>query len=142
MSLESNWTGASGFRAAGYEKVATNDTYEGGIVRQHGRLSFTRVFQAGHDTSWFQPQTVYEVIDRALNNKDIATGKISTSGAGEDYSSTGPGSSFGTKEVLPAMPPIMCYIWNAALTCTDDQIGALEAGTAVIVDGVVVSPTS
>jgi hypothetical protein len=35
------------FRNAGYAELKTNETYVGGLVRQYGRLSFTRVFQAG-----------------------------------------------------------------------------------------------
>lgn len=37
------------FISSGYENVITNSTYNGGVVRQHGNLSFTRVFQAGHE---------------------------------------------------------------------------------------------
>jgi hypothetical protein len=39
---------ASKFRAAGYEKIETNKTYQGGVVRQYGKASFSRVFEAGH----------------------------------------------------------------------------------------------
>jgi len=37
------------FRAAGYEYIHTNRSYSGGVVRQHGNLSFSRVFESGHD---------------------------------------------------------------------------------------------
>jgi carboxypeptidase C (cathepsin A) len=49
LSLAAKWPGSEGFNAAGYEYVKTNDSYNGGVVRQHGNLSFTRVFEAGHD---------------------------------------------------------------------------------------------
>jgi len=49
ISLQANWTGAEEFRAAGYEYIHTNASYDGGVVRQHGNLSFSRVFEAGHD---------------------------------------------------------------------------------------------
>lgn len=37
------------FISSGYEGVVTNSTYYGGVVRQQGNLSFTRVFEAGHE---------------------------------------------------------------------------------------------
>ena len=52
LSLATKWSGADSFNAAGYEFVQTNDSYNGGIVRQHGNLSFSRVFEAGHDRTY------------------------------------------------------------------------------------------
>jgi carboxypeptidase D len=49
LAIKANWTGADEFRSSGYEYVHTNKSYDGGVVRQHGNLSFTRVFEAGHD---------------------------------------------------------------------------------------------
>ena len=49
LSLAAQWDGADEFRMAGYEYVHTNHTYNGGVVRQYGNLSFTRIFEAGHD---------------------------------------------------------------------------------------------
>jgi carboxypeptidase C (cathepsin A) len=49
VSLKANWTGAEEFRTAGYEYIRTNATYDGGVVRQRGNLSFSRVFESGHD---------------------------------------------------------------------------------------------
>lgn len=49
LSLAAEWSGAEDFRGAGYALIHTNDTYDGGVVRQHGALSFSRVFDAGHD---------------------------------------------------------------------------------------------
>lgn len=49
LSLVAEWPGAENFKNAGYEYVQTNSSYQGGVVRQYGNLSFTRVFQSGHD---------------------------------------------------------------------------------------------
>lgn len=49
VSLAINSTSAGGFASAGYADVQTNASYVGGLVRQHGNLSFTRVYQAGHE---------------------------------------------------------------------------------------------
>ncbi len=55
LSLAAQWSGADSFNAAGYEFVHTNGTYNGGVVRQHGNLSFSRVFEAGHDRTFLAP---------------------------------------------------------------------------------------
>lgn len=49
LSLAADWNGADKFQAAGYANIHTNQSYDGGVVRQHGNLSFSRVFEAGHD---------------------------------------------------------------------------------------------
>jgi carboxypeptidase C (cathepsin A) len=40
--------GGPEFEKAGYAEIQTNASYVGGVVRQYGNLSFSRVFQAGH----------------------------------------------------------------------------------------------
>lgn len=48
LSLAANWTGKDAFHSAGY----TNLTVDGkayGETRQYGKLSFTRVWEAGHE---------------------------------------------------------------------------------------------
>jgi carboxypeptidase D len=47
-SLAINSTLSSGFVAAGYANISSNATYDGGVVRQHDNLSFSRVFDAAH----------------------------------------------------------------------------------------------
>jgi Serine carboxypeptidase len=47
LAIKSNST--SSFVNAGYANIETNSSYVGGLVRQHGNLSFSRVFQAGHE---------------------------------------------------------------------------------------------
>jgi len=49
ISLAIKYKQASSFAAAGYSKLQTNDSYVGGMVRQYGKFSFTRVYQAGHE---------------------------------------------------------------------------------------------
>jgi carboxypeptidase C (cathepsin A) len=48
LAIESRLS--SGFKKAGYTEIQTNDSYVGGFVRQHGNLSFARVFQAAHES--------------------------------------------------------------------------------------------
>jgi hypothetical protein len=47
-SLAINSTLSGGFQEAGYANLSTNATYNGGVVRQFGNLSFSRVFDAPH----------------------------------------------------------------------------------------------
>ena len=49
VSLAINSSASADFRKAGYANIETNASYVGGVVRQHGNLSFSRVFQAGHE---------------------------------------------------------------------------------------------
>ncbi|RMZ85375.1 hypothetical protein DV737_g771, partial [Chaetothyriales sp. CBS 132003] len=73
VSLAVNYSKTPNFHAAGYANISTNSSYVGGLVRQHGNFSFSRVFQAGHEVPAYQPETAYEIFTRALFNKDIAT---------------------------------------------------------------------
>lgn len=134
LSLEANWTGAAAFRNAGYEFIQTSSCYTGGVVRQHGNMSFARVFDAGHDLASYQPQTAFEIFTRAMLNLDIATGKKTTMGAANRYSSQGPLSSLGWRNKLPIAPPVECNLYDVQGSCTDEQIEALEYGAAEVVD--------
>ena len=48
ISLAINSSQSASFHSAGYANITANSTYVGGVVRQSGNLSFSRVFQAGH----------------------------------------------------------------------------------------------
>ncbi|KAI5864095.1 serine carboxypeptidase [Durotheca rogersii] len=136
VSLAVNYSGAAAFRAAGYTDIVINETYVGGQVRQHGNLSFARVYQAGHEIPSYQPETAYRMFLRALGNRDIATGEVDLVGAADEYSTVGPADTWAIRnEDLPDVPHF-CYVYDAS-TCTDSQIEAVVNGSAVIVDGIV-----
>ncbi|KUJ23315.1 alpha/beta-hydrolase [Mollisia scopiformis] len=136
-SLALNSTLSSGFQEAGYVNITTNDTYYGGVVRQHGNLSFSRVFDAAHEVAYYQPETAYRVFTRAMFHTDIATGGISIADH-NNYSTTGPSSGFHIKNTMPDNPPNICYTYMATTTCTTDQLAKLQNGTAVVEDWIVV----
>lgn len=84
----------------------------------------------------YQPETVYQIINRAVFNKDIATGSASSA----NYSSSGPTSSDDIKLQLPTPPGVECYLGAVGYSCTVDQYKAILNGTAEIVDWNVVKP--
>jgi carboxypeptidase C (cathepsin A) len=136
------WPGKQRFAAAGYEDTKVNATYIGGLTKQHNSLSFTRIFEAGHAAGCFQPQTVLEIFERSsVWDRDVASGtrRVDKHGA---YSTRGYSSAWSHFEVLPDVPPPICNIWEAAITCTDEQFSALEDGSAVVQDDLVVHPTA
>ncbi|KAI0192839.1 alpha/beta-hydrolase [Astrocystis sublimbata] len=137
VSLAMDYPQAPSFRSAGYADLKTNSSYIGGVVRQHGNISFSRVFQAGHGVTSHQPETTYRIFERSMFGRDVATGKVKASRC---YRSKGPTSSWNITRELPPPAENICYLHVAAATCTEEQIKALADGTALIEDFVVVSP--
>lgn len=157
---------ASAFRSAGYAPLHTNSSYQGGLVRQHNRVSFSRVFESGHDVAAYQPETVLKIFERAIFGRDVATGEVdvlslmnpnttghagsSCSGKGKKtrngYSTQGPLSSLNvTNAVLPPVvsePVCSWYTVNNTQTCSEEQMAAVKDGSAVVQDWTVVSPPS
>src|SRR3954451_19561644 len=125
------------FNSAGYEDIEVNGTYNGGLVRQYGNFSFSRVFQAGHEVPAYQPESAYEIFRRAMFNLDIASGKISTAQNGS-YGTVGPSSTFSIKNKAPKSPQPTCYTYALLSTCNDDQYNSVLDGTALIHDYIVI----
>lgn len=130
-SMHIEYSSSKAFRNAGYAPIAISPFYSGGQVRQHGNLSFSRVYQAGHMVPSYQPETAYEIFMRTMFNRDIATGQKKMN---DDYSTGGPASTFHIKnDVLPAPEP-ECYILTPFWTCTDEQYATVKNNTAVVKD--------
>jgi hypothetical protein len=110
-------------------------------VRQYGNLSFSRVYQAGHEVPTYQPETAYRIFMRALFNQDIATGEINAL-ENSDYATTGPADTWDIKNEPPAQYLQFCYVLDPSALCTEDQIMAIENGTAQIVNYIVVDSNS
>lgn len=81
---DSNWIGgeviaglvnAPNFKEAGYVNISTSDGIVHGQVKKSGGFSFSRIYFAGHEAPFYQPLAMYEVMSRALEGMDIATGK-------------------------------------------------------------------
>jgi carboxypeptidase C (cathepsin A) len=139
-SLKIPWSHQDKFEEAGYTPLVMSPVHSGGLTRQYGNLSFTRVYQAGHEVPAYQPEASYEIFMRALNGRDIATGRIDLRKAGTDgqqYSTKGPRDTWWKmNDVLPA-PPGECYIFDMG-RCTKEEIGLVFDGTAIVKDWVVI----
>ncbi|KEY72796.1 hypothetical protein S7711_04390 [Stachybotrys chartarum IBT 7711] len=138
VSLAIPWSHQEDFAAAGYAPLHSNCTYEGGQVRQYGNLSYIRVFQAGHAVPSYQPESAYRIFNRALFNRDIATGRINTA-INTTYHTEGPEDTFHITSEIPPQYDDFCYILDPS-SCTAEQIAALRDGTAVIENNIIVDP--
>jgi hypothetical protein len=47
---------------------------EYGEVRQHGNLSFLRIYEAGHEVPYYQPLAALALFNRTINHWDVAEG--------------------------------------------------------------------
>ncbi|KAH7406758.1 putative carboxypeptidase S1 [Phaeosphaeria sp. MPI-PUGE-AT-0046c] len=133
ISMAMSYPSASTFRTAGYENISTTASSPSGVVRQHNKVSFSRVFNAGHAPGAYQPETVSGIFDRIMFDQDVATGTVDIS-SDSSYASKGPASSFGVKNELPSSPKNECYLWDVVNTCTDQEKMALASGTALVKD--------
>lgn len=135
-SLAINYSSTAQFHAAGYEPIQVNATYEGGLVRQYGNLSFSRVFQAGHEVPSWQPETAAAIFTRALGNRDIATGSKDLAEMGFNYTSVGPPDTWATRSKIPDPETMFCYLLDAG-TCTEEQLAAASNGSARVVQYII-----
>ena len=85
----------------------------------------------------YQPEASLAIFQRALFNRDIATGTVDLAAGGWNYSSEGPASTWRVlNDVLPAPEPV-CYVLEPA-SCTEEVWGAVREGRAVVREWVVV----
>ena len=135
-SLNINYTEAAKFYRAGYANVTIGTVDSVAQVRQHGLFSFTRVYQSGHMVPAYTPEAAYRIFQRVMQKRDVATGKIAVT---DDYSTNGPFRSTTTLKA-PPMPSATCYLRVLPSTCAENQIIAVENGTAIIKDGIITDP--
>jgi hypothetical protein len=76
ISLAIKSSSTSNFAAASYAEISTNDSYVGGLVRQHSNLSFSRVYQAGHEgkqISVYQGSNLLTIDSAALSTGNCSS---------------------------------------------------------------------
>ncbi|KAH0282290.1 alpha/beta-hydrolase [Aureobasidium namibiae CBS 147.97] len=145
ISLAINSSISTSFEKADYTDLETNTSYIGGLTRQYGNLSFSRIFQAGHEVSYYQPETTYQIFNRVLFDRDVATGLVSTlpTSNASTYATTG--SSSALISVGPAIKfesdAPSCYLWDIMETCTPAQTQLFKNGSAITEDFILVGYT-
>jgi hypothetical protein len=126
---------ATGFPAAGYAPIIVNNSYVGGVVRQYGNLSFSRIYQAGHSVAWYQPETAFQVFARIMMGTSVSTGETINLSS---FNSSGPPSAYHTDK-LPAMPSATCYIRAFQETCDYDAQNLVSSGNGTVINGILYS---
>jgi hypothetical protein len=120
------------FSKAGYADIVVNDNYIGGAVRQYGNLSFSRIYDAGHQVPYYQPETAFTVFSRIIQGDDISMGRnVDLSSFGTE----GPSTSDHTNAAGPA-PESICWIRDAALRCTQEEQAAIAEGNGTVKAGI------
>ncbi|ROW08992.1 hypothetical protein VMCG_02997 [Cytospora schulzeri] len=144
------------FAAAGYTPLTVSPPDSPplvpyGLTRQHGNLSFTRVYQAGHMVPSYQPEASLRIFERALFNRDIATGTVDLTGTGgwsgvggeeegegvEVFRTEGTGDAWWRRSEVMPVPEARCYSLMIS-TCSREELEALRNGTAIVKDYIVV----
>lgn len=122
----------SPFYSAGYADIVVNNSYVGGVVRQYGNLSFSRIYNAGHLVPAYQPETAFTVFTRIIMGNDISLGgPVDLS----SFSSNGTANATFTN-LAPATAKPLCYIRNIPDSCTDEQKELIRQGEGTIINGV------
>ncbi len=127
-----------GFTAAGYAPIIVNSSYIGGVVRQYGNLSFSRIYDAGHMVPAYQPETAFQVFYRIITGTSVSTGEIVDLSV---YNSSGPAIASQTNS-LPPSPTNTCWIRNIPGSCTDGQKNMIVNNQGVIINGVLYDAAS
>jgi carboxypeptidase C (cathepsin A) len=138
VAIQTSGKYAALFPSAGYAPIITNETYIGGVVRQYGNLSFSRIYDAGHSVPAYQPETAFQVFARIIMGTSVSTGKTIDLSS---FSTTGDANATHTTR-LPASPSATCWIRNMPGTCTEDQKKAITNDEGVLINGVLYSASS
>ena len=138
FSIAAQAAGYSPFYTAGYADIVINTTYIGGVVRQYGNLSFSRIYDAGHLIPAYQPETAFTVFTRIISGNDISLGEAANLST---YTSNGTANATATSKAPNQLEPT-CWVRNIENTCTSDQKVMLQQGQGVIINGVLYNEAS
>ena len=126
------------FYSSGYADIVVNSTYVGGVVRQYGNLSFSRIYDAGHLIPAYQPETAFTVFTRIITGTGISLGEQIDLGT---FQTTGDSNATHTNKASDSAKPT-CWIRNIAQTCSDDQKDMIQKGDGSVINGVLYSQLS
>jgi len=118
--------------AAGYAPIVANTSYIGGVVREYGNLSFSRIYDAGHLVPAYQPETAFTVFSRIIEGTGVSLGAkvdLSSHGSFGDANST-------YENDAPPMASPTCFLRAVNATCNTDQKNMLANNAGVLINGV------
>ncbi|KIW64375.1 hypothetical protein PV04_09314 [Phialophora macrospora] len=124
--------------AAGYAPIVANRSYIGGVVREFGNLSFSRIYDAGHLVPAYQPETAFTIFSRVIEGTDVSMGlpaDLSTFSSWGDANST-------YQNVAPPMADPTCHLRAVNSTCNTDQRNMLASNAGIIINGVLYDDAS
>ena len=131
FAIAAQTEGYSPFYSAGYADIVVNTTYIGGVVRQYGNLSFSRVYNAGHLVPAYQPETAFTIFTRIIRGNDLSFGQDADLAS---YTTHGPANSTRTFKPPKQADPV-CYLRDAKAKCSDEQLEKLAAGKGTVING-------
>ena len=126
------------FYSAGYADIVVNNSYIGGVVRQYGNFSFSRIYDSGHLIPAYQPETAFTVFTRIIMGTDISTGESVDLSS---YATNGPANAT-YQNTPPSQFAPKCWIRNIESTCTDQQKNMIETNQGVIINGALYNDAS
>ena len=122
----------SSWYSAGYTPIVTNASYIGGVVREYGNLSFSRIYDAGHLVPAYQPETAFTVFSRVIAGTGISLGlPVDRS----TFSTSGDINATQTNSAPPAAAPT-CHLRAVNATCNTDQKNMIANRAGVLINGV------
>ncbi|KAF2117169.1 Alpha/Beta hydrolase protein [Lophiotrema nucula] len=97
VSLAVNYTDSEAFRGTGYVPFLVNGI-EYGEGREYGNFSFTRIYEAGHEIPYYQPEASLEIFKRVLDHVIIADGSEVVT---DTYGTNGSAKATHTESFVP-----------------------------------------
>jgi len=79
------------------------------------------------------------IFNRVMSRRDLATGEVDLR-KHTGYKTKGRKSVRDVRNKVPESPANTCFVRDAPLSCTDEQLMALAVGEAKVKDWVVVEP--
>ncbi|KAI4182407.1 MAG: hypothetical protein L6R41_006006 [Letrouitia leprolyta] len=126
------------FYSAGYAEIVVNNSYVGGVVRQYGNFSFSRIYNAGHLIPAYQPETAFTVFTRIIMGTGLSLGESVDLAT---YASNGTANATYTSKA-PDSAEATCWIRNINGTCTNDQKEMILKGEGAIINGILYDKSS
>ena len=78
---------------------------------------------------YYQPETAFEIFNRVMFNKDVATGNLDST---SEYSTTGPANASSIKTNATTTSERYCYLWDIMETCNSDEKAVISSGAAIV----------